>query len=150
MSCSEYKLVAVSFTVGTEAGLALVAARSESDAFQILKNSGSRSGCANAYTLIQSRSIGMTMCCTYGLLMESYVNALEAYNAILHVANMLKGEKGDKGDPGATTNISDTFEDRSPDKALSARLGGILHDDIENCVTLGEVIEDNVSIRFLS
>ena len=87
-------LYVISFTVGKESGLAMVAANSDRDAFQILKNGGSRH--CEGYTLIQTRDIGISCCCQYGLLMESFVNALEAYDAILKVANTyIKGDKGD-------------------------------------------------------
>ena len=46
----------------------------------------------------------MSSSCTYGLILESFVNALEAYDAIIQVVNRIargeKGEKGDKGDVG--------------------------------------------------
>ena len=99
-----YHLYVISFTVGAEAGLAIVAAGSDRDAFQILKNGGSRNH--EGYRLIQTRDIGMTANCTYGLLLESYVNALEAFEAITSTANYMigpqgePGEKGDKGDEG--------------------------------------------------
>ena len=89
-----YHLYVISFTVGAEAGLAIVAAGSDRDAFQILKNGGSR--CHDSYSLIQIRDIGMSASCTYGLLLESYVNALTAYEAIASVADrFLKGDPGD-------------------------------------------------------
>ena len=99
-SCNipETHLYVLSFVVGSESGLAMVSAPTATEAFQILKNSGSRY--CEGYTLIQSRDIGMTTQCNYGLLLESYVNALEAYNAILSAANKLIGRKGDKGDQG--------------------------------------------------
>lgn len=94
-------LYVISFTVLKEAGLALVAAKNEKQAFQILQNSGSRN-ChgGNHYTLIQIRDIGMVTSCHYGLLMESFVNALEAYYAILDAANKLRGPKGEDGKDG--------------------------------------------------
>ena len=89
-----YHLYEISFTAGSEAGLAMVAAQNESSAFQILKNGGSR--CHDSYSLIQIRDIGMSMNCTYGLLLESYVNALTAYEAINEAADkFLKGDPGD-------------------------------------------------------
>lgn len=92
-----YHLYTISFTVGSESGIALVAAVSDKDAFQILKNGGSR---GSGYVLQQCRDIGMTSCCTYGLLMESFVNAKEAYDAIMQAANALVGPRGEKGDTG--------------------------------------------------
>ena len=94
MSSTAYHLYVISFTVGSESGLALVAANDEKTAFQILKNGGSR--CHDGYRLVQTRDLGMSTCCTYGLLMESFVNALEAYAAILQAADhFLKGDPGD-------------------------------------------------------
>lgn len=89
-----FHLYVISFTVGKEAGLAMVAAQDEKSAFQILKNGGSRY--CEGYSLIQTRDIGMTTNCTYGLLLESFVNAKEAYDAIVQAANhFLKGDPGD-------------------------------------------------------
>lgn len=94
MSDTAFNLYVISFTAGKEAGLAMVSAPDDRSAFQILKNGGSR--CHDSYSLIQIRNIGMSTSCTYGLLLESYVNALEAYDAIVSVANQfLKGDKGD-------------------------------------------------------
>ena len=89
-----FHLYVISFTVGKEAGLAMVAAQDEKSAFQILKNGGSRY--CEGYSLIQTRDIGMTTSCTYGLLLESFVNAKEAYDAIVEAAQrIIKGDKGD-------------------------------------------------------
>lgn len=89
-----FHLYIISFTVGKEAGLAMVAAQDEKSAFQILKNGGSRY--CEGYSLIQTRDIGMTTNCTYGLLLESFVNAKEAYDAIVQAAQrIIKGDKGD-------------------------------------------------------
>lgn len=93
-------LYVVSFTVGAESGLALIAAPTERDAIQVLRSSGSRSACSKGYTIIQTRDIGMTAACNFGILMESFVNAIEAFEAITSVANYMKGSKGDKGDKG--------------------------------------------------
>ena len=94
MSNTAYHLYEISFTAGSEAGLAMVAAQDERSAFQILQNGGSR--CHDSYSLIQIRDIGMSTSCTYGLLLESYVNALTAYEAIASVADrFLKGDPGD-------------------------------------------------------
>lgn len=93
-----FHLYVISFTVGKEAGLALVAAQDEKSAFQILKNGGSRYG--EGYSLIQTRDIGMTANCHYGLLLESYVNALQAFDAITSVANYMRGPAGPVGPQG--------------------------------------------------
>ena len=89
-------LYAIYFTVGAESGLALIAAPTERDAIQVLKSSGSRSACSKGYTIIQTRDIGMTASCNFGILMESFVNAMEAYDALVKLANkFIKGDKGD-------------------------------------------------------
>lgn len=93
-----FHLYVISFTVGKEAGLALVAANSEKDAFQILKNGGSRY--SEGYSLIQTRNIGMSSSCSYGLLLESFVNAKEAYDAIIQATRRYIGPQGDKGEQG--------------------------------------------------
>lgn len=93
-----FHLYVISFTVSKEAGLALVAAQDEKTAFQILKNAGSRH--CDGYSLIQTRDIGMTSTCSYGLLLESFVNAKEAYDAIVQATRKYIGPKGDKGDQG--------------------------------------------------
>lgn len=98
MSNTAYHLYVISFTVGKESGLALVAAQDEKAAFQILKNGGSRH--CDGYSLIQIRDIGMSTSCTYGLLMESFVNAMEAYDAIVSATRAYAGPKGDQGDQG--------------------------------------------------
>lgn len=93
-----FHLYVISFTVGAESGLAMVAAQDEKSAFQILKNGGSRH--CDGYSLIQTRDIGMTANCHYGLLLESYVNALQAFEAITSVANYMKGPVGPPGPEG--------------------------------------------------
>ena len=99
-----YHLYVISFTVGAESGLAMVAAQDEKTAFQILKNGGSRH--SEGYSLIQTRDIGMSTSCSYGLLLESFVNAKEAYDALVQFGRAMtgpsgeRGEKGDKGDEG--------------------------------------------------
>ena len=121
-----YHLYVISFTVGAESGLAMVAAQDDKSAFQILKNGGSRY--SEGYSLIQCRDIGMTSGCHYGLLMESFVNAKEAYDAIVSVANMLKGETGQKGDKGDTgpipfdsvnVTVDDTIENPHADSEIT-------------------------------
>ena len=92
------KLYVISFTVGEEAGLAMVAASNERQAFEVLQHSGNRN--SEMYSLVQIRDIGMTSQMHYGLLMESYVNALEAFAAIVKVAETMKGPKGDDGKDG--------------------------------------------------
>ena len=103
-----FHLYVISFTVGKEAGLAMVAAQDEKSAFQILKNGGSRHG--DSYSLIQIRDIGMSSSCSYGLLLESFVNAKEAYDAIIQATRVYAGPKGDQGEKGERGEKGDTGE----------------------------------------
>lgn len=89
-------LYVISFLVGAESGLALVAARDATQAVSVLRQSGGRNCCPDQYVIIQVRCLGMMSSCTYGLLMESYVNADTAYEAIVSaIDKSLKGERGD-------------------------------------------------------
>ena len=101
-----FHLYVISFTVGAESGLALVAAQDEKSAFQILKNGGSRY--SEGYSLIQIRDIGMSSSCSYGLLLESFVNAKEAYDAIIQATRVYAGPKGDQGEKGERGEKGDT------------------------------------------
>ncbi len=100
-----FHLYVISFTVGKEAGLAMVAAQDEKSAFQILKNGGSRY--CEGYSLIQTRDIGMTTSCTYGLLLESFVNAKEAYDAIIQATSKYIGPKGEQGEKGTPAGFGE-------------------------------------------
>lgn len=94
--CGCNNLYILSFTVGAESGLALAAAPDEYTAKQLLRNSGARNCCPDGYQFVQVRNLGLSSCPTFGLLLESYVNALVAYDAIVHMADkFLKGEPGD-------------------------------------------------------
>lgn len=95
----ENSLFVISFDAGSEAGLALVTARNEKDAVQILRNSGKYNSDPGSYHIQQTRNIGLSTTIRTELLMESYVNALTAYEAIVSVANMLVGPPGE-GEPG--------------------------------------------------
>lgn len=95
----ENSLFVISFDAGAEAGLALVTARNERDAVQILRNSGKYNSDPESYHIQQTRNIGLSTTIRTELLMESYVNALTAYEAIVSVANMLVGPPGE-GEPG--------------------------------------------------
>lgn len=160
------KLFVLSFTVGKEAGIALVAAGSERQAFEILQNSGNYNGFPEKYVLVQSRNIGLIASVAYGLLIESYVNALEAYDAIIKAANRLIGPKGDKGDVGDTgmsayeiavkygfvgteeewinsivsVVVKNDFSGGTVE-ALSAEMGKNLNTRLGNAVFLGQVVE---------
>lgn len=117
-SCDPKYLFVISFTVGKEAGIALVAAGSERQAFEILQNSGNYNGFPEKYVLVQSRNIGLIASVAYGLLIESYVNAMEAYDAIIKAANKLVGPKGDTGEKGEKGDTGD----RGPAGVTSVRV----------------------------
>lgn len=159
-------LFVLSFTVGKEAGIALVAAKSERQAFEILQNSGNYNCFPEKYVLVQSRNLGLVASIVYGLLIESYVNALEAYDAIIKAANKLIGPKGDKGDTGDTgmsayeiavkygfvgteeewinsivsVMVKNDFTGGTSE-ALSAEMGKNLNDRLNNAVFLGTIVE---------
>ena len=110
-----YHLYVISFTVGKESGLALVSAENERAAFQHLRNSGNRNGSdGKRYVLVECRDLGIHGSCKFGLLSESYTNSMEAYKAIVSVADRFvrgeKGEKGEKGDKGDRGEKGDSGE----------------------------------------
>lgn len=117
-------LFAIRFTAGGDAGLALVVARSELEAIQILKNSGSHNyNNGNPYTITRVQDLGLYTLDEYGLIMEMYANALISYEAILKALDSFisiqgppgppgppgpKGDKGDKGNKGDKGDKGDT------------------------------------------
>ena len=129
-----FHLYVISFTVSKEAGLALVAAQDEKSAFQILKNSGSRY--CEGYSLVQIRDIGVSSSCSYGLLLESFVNAREAFDAIVQASNKLVGPRGYSAyevarQQGYTGDVNQWLADMKGEKGdqgvpgLPARFGSI-------------------------
>ncbi len=89
----------ISFSVAKDSGLALVVAENERSAIEHLRHSGKYNGCS-AYSIINTRCLGSYCGCEYGLIYESFSNALVAFQAIESVLLKIKGEKGDKGDKG--------------------------------------------------
>ena len=81
-NCNTNHLYVASFTAGGDSGLALMAASSERTAISILKNSGRYNGEPSKYSVIQIRDLGVSSSMQSELLLESYVNALVAYDAI--------------------------------------------------------------------
>ena len=92
----------LSFTSGSETGLAIVTAATERNAINVLRNSGRYNGFPDAYKILESRNLGVTACIRTELIMESYVNAMLAFKALTTIAPVQgeKGGPGDKGDPG--------------------------------------------------
>lgn len=100
MSQNCIHLYLISFTVGSESGLAMVAAYSESGAIDVLRSSGSRSCVPGSYTVLQSRDIGMTSSCHFGLLLEVYVNAEQVYDAVIEALDKVTITGGGSGKDG--------------------------------------------------
>ena len=97
--------------VKNQSGLAMIVAGTEEEALRHLRESGLYNGSPELYVLIESRNLGEYVGCEYGLILESYTNALLAFDAICSIAEKIKGEKGDKGDKG---NKGDTGEQGLP------------------------------------
>ncbi len=95
-NCTANNLYIISFTVGADSGIALVSARTDRESVQILRNGGKFNALPESYKPIQVRNLGLSASIRTELLMESYVNAMQAYNAILSsIGKYLKGEPGD-------------------------------------------------------
>ena len=95
MSCNNNNLYVLSFTVGSESGIALISAASEWDAKNMLRNGG-RYNCATpGYIINRCRNIGVTASIRNEILIESYVNALVAYDAIVSALNGISAPVGD-------------------------------------------------------
>lgn len=92
-------LFVISFTAGSESGLALVTAPDERVAVQVLRNSGKYNCSPDSYTVIQCRNLGLTSSIRMELLMESYVNALVAFDALSQIAPK-EGPRGPEGPDG--------------------------------------------------
>lgn len=109
----------LSFVAGKDTGLAIAAARSANEAFQLLKNYGNYNCRPDMYKLSNSLDLGLSTNIAPELLLESYVNALGAFDAFVKCVQKYtgpqgipgkdgedgkdgaKGDKGDKGDTGA-------------------------------------------------
>ena len=111
-------LYLISFIVGAESGLAMVAAPDERTAKQTLRNSGKWNGVTGAYEIIDCRNIGVTACMETDLLLESYVNAMTAFNAIISSMNKYIGPTGEKGKTGDTGPIPFTAVNVSVDDTI--------------------------------
>ena len=113
-NCNTNHLYVASFTAGGDSGLALMAASSERTAISILKNSGRYNGEPSKYSIIQIRDIGLSSGLATELLLESYINALVAYDAIMSVVNKYVGPKGDKGDKGDPVKLKEVDAEVDP------------------------------------
>ena len=99
-NCNTNHLYIISFTAGGDSGLAFLSAGLPSDAVSLLRNTGRYNGTPDAYKIIQCRDIGMASSIRNELLLESYVNALVAFDAISAAITPYIGPKGEKGETG--------------------------------------------------
>ena len=96
-NCFNTHLYIASFVAGSDSGLAFISAASEKDAIQVLRNTGRYNGTPDEYKILQIRDIGMSSTIRSELLMESYVNALVAFDAISAVVKPYIGPQGPQG-----------------------------------------------------
>ena len=95
----------LSFTVDDQAGVSIVLADSQANALLALKQAGKYNGTPDKYVLVQALNVGQYDGPYYGLMLESYTNAMVAYDALVDVAKDIKGDKGDKGDRGPAMEV---------------------------------------------
>ena len=75
-------LFAISFLFGNESGLAIVSATNERKAWEILRNQGKYNGSPDGYQIEATRNVGLYTQEQCTLILESYTNALVAFDAI--------------------------------------------------------------------
>ena len=105
--CNCVNLYILSFNVGGDSGLAIISANKDSDAIQILKNSGKYHGQPLDYVIHNYVRLGEVPDVKPGLLLESYNNALGAYELF---ENSVKWIKGDVGSPAGFGTIEATVD----------------------------------------
>lgn len=87
----------MSFVAGADSGLAFLSAQSPDEAMSLLRNTGRYNGTPDTYQAVQIRDIGMATTIRSELLLESYVNALVAFDAIYNAVKIYTGPQGDPG-----------------------------------------------------
>lgn len=92
----------LSFTALNQSGLAIILAYNETEAFSDLKREGRYNGTPEKYFLVQARNVGKYCGGAHGLMLESYTNALTAFDAIVSVADKIVGPIGPVGQEGPT------------------------------------------------
>jgi len=115
-----YYLYALAFTVGGDSGMALVSARNDADAIQILRNSGKYNILPDKYIITKKLNLGLSSCIRTELLLESYVNALGAFALLENAVKWIKGDKGDKGEKGDKGDAF-TYSDFTPTQLASLK-----------------------------
>lgn len=102
MTEQEKYFYVVSFTARNQAGVAIIVASNESIAFSVLQRGGLYNGTPDDYKLIRACNVGQYCGKFYGLALESYTNALVAYDALVSVAGKIVGPIGPVGPEGPT------------------------------------------------
>lgn len=92
-------LFVISFTTGSETGLAVVTAPTERRAIDVLKHTGRYNGYPEAYKILESRNMGLTTCLRTELFLESYVNSAVVFDALSRIAPK-EGPRGPEGPAG--------------------------------------------------
>lgn len=76
-------LFAFAFTFLNQSGMALITARTEQDAIGILRRQGKNWPQGQQYKIVKCRNLGIYSQDDYGIVFESYTNAMVAYDAIV-------------------------------------------------------------------
>ena len=135
--CTNHLYIA-SFAAGGDSGLAFISAPSERVAISILKNTGRYNGSPDMYRILQIRDIGMSSNIRNELLMESYVNALVAFDAIVSATTPYIGPVGPQGTPGKDAGFG----------VVSADVDETSGDPSVDVVMTGEDSEKNIAFHF--
>ena len=87
----------ISFIAEHQSGLAIVVASTEKQAFQDLKRGGMYNYNPGVYQLIKTECVGTYVGCVTGLLLESYTNAMVAFDAFKAEMSKIVGPQGEPG-----------------------------------------------------
>ena len=79
----------ISFTARHQSGMAIVLSSTEREAFACLKQMGQYNGTPNDYVQVAIKNVGKYDGCAYGLVLESYTNAIVAFDAIAALASKI-------------------------------------------------------------
>ena len=90
----------ISFSAKNESGLAIVIAESEQSAVSSLRRMGKYNGKPDVYVILAIKNVGRYDGCAAGLILESYVNALVAFDALVSVMGQIVGPQGPVGPEG--------------------------------------------------
>ena len=134
MSSETKYFFVLSFQVNTGTGLAIVIAGDEREAFQHLKSSGKYNCDPSQYVLNQAANVGGYCGCATGLVLETYTNAMLAFEAFRSVMDKIvgpqgergfKGEQGERGDTGFTPQLKVNYvRTVEPGEPADVEIGG--------------------------